>query len=419
MISLKMQKKIIALLVFVILLSSFSHALDTAQIKQGIEQASEQVNDFFSNTTRDEITIVTGSKISIEDKILFNMLKSQVTGIQGIEVDPDTKAVVSSRMKNVVLIGGGKTNLLSKIIMKDLKDKKETVISPLVLVFGKYPDGRKAMIIYSQKEINNNENSAVLKSPLAAIMDKKYVPVAATFISILLLYFWSILGKIVMSLFSDFSSSKVMQNITSKKKIKKKEVHHLKLHEFIDFSEIIALLITSIVFAVTMSWTWSGNLKEFQRMFVINLIIVAVISFLREITRQFICYKNKLRTEYSLWPFGGALTLISTFLGNTFSLVSYTLVDENINEKKFGKITFMISLFTFIAAVIAYILNIFNPGIILQMIFVYCIMMLFIDLFPLAPFAGNDIRKWKFVTWLIFYIIVIVSYIYVNFTAYV
>jgi hypothetical protein len=178
-------------------------------------------------------------------------------------------------------------------------------------------------------------------------------------------------------------------------------------------------VITSVVFAITMSWAWSGNMKEFQRIFVINLIIVAVISFLREIARQFICYKNKLRTEYSFWPFGGVLTLISTFLGNTFSLVSYTLVDDNIDEKKFGKITFMISLFTFIAAVIAYIINIFSPGLILQMIFVYCIMMLFIEMFPMAPFAGNDIRKWKFVTWLVFYIVVIVSYIYVNFTAYV
>ncbi len=417
-----MRGKLFIVFLLLILFTSAIYAIDTTSLKQGIEQASTQVSDFFSTTTRDEVVIITGSSISVEDKILFNLLKSQVNEVQGLEIITDKYALSAEELKgkDFVLIGGEKTNLVSKKLFLEnlLINKDTTTVSPMVLVFAT-ADSRKVMILYSEKEINNNGNKAVEKSPLSNIMDKKYVPAAATFLSILLLYLWSILGKTIMSFISDFTSSKLIQKITAKKKVKKKEVQHLKLHEFIDKTEILALILTTLVFSLTMSWSWSNNMADFKRMLVINLIIVGVISTLRESVRQFSCYKHKLRTEYVFWPFGTILTLISTFFGNTFSLVSYTLLDENDDEKKYGRTSFFISLFTYLFAVIVYIINIFQPNLVLQMIFVYSIMILFIELFPLPPMTGNDIKKWNFSIWLIFYLIVSISYVYMNFTIYV
>jgi hypothetical protein len=414
-------KSFVFLLIFLISISTIA-AIDVSQLKSGIEEASTKVNSFFSQTERQDIIIITGSEISIEDELLFNMLKSQISDIQGLMILSDKQGILKQEIneKDLVLVGGKKTNIVTKELVKD--ESNSVVISPMVLVFYTSPEGKKIMVLYSQKELTNNDNKAAEKSFLSRIMDKKYVPAAATFLSLLLLYLWNIFGKTIMSIISDFSSSKIIQKATAKKKIKKKDIAampHLKLHEFIDKTEIIALFITTIVFAITMSWTWSGDFKEFTRMLVINLIIVGIVSLLRESIRQYMCFKQKLRTEYSFWPFGTILTFVSTCLGNTFSLVSYTLVDENVDAKKFGKISFNISLLTFVAAFIAYIANILNPSLVLQMIFVYAIMMLFIELFPMAPFTGNDIKKWSFSKWLIFYIIVTVCYVYVNFTAYV
>jgi hypothetical protein len=413
------MKSKIALLFILFLFIGCTYALDMANVKQSVEKASSQVTDFFSSVSKEDVIIVTGSRISLEDKILFNMLKSQVNEIQGIQIESDTYGFSQAELskENFVLIGSEKTNIVSKNLSSLLSSGEKTTISPFVLVFSN--NGRKVMVIYSEKEINNNDNKAADRSLLGRIMDKKYVPAAATFLSILLLYLWNIFGKTIMGLISDFSSSKVIQKITEKKKIRKKEVHHLKLHEYVDKGEIIALFLTSVIFAATMSWTWMKDISEFKRMFIINFIIVALISFLRELYRQYSCYKMKVRTEYVFWPFGSIMTIVSTFLGNTFSLASYTLLDENVDEKKFGKISFKISVMTFALAIIAYIINIFSPSLVLQMIFVYSIIVVFIELFPMQPMSGNDIKKWSKLAWIIFYVIVAASYVYMNFTIYV
>jgi hypothetical protein len=413
-----MKNKIILMFFFLVLLNC-TFALDMANIKESVEKASTDVSEFFSSVSKDDLIIVTGSKISLEDKILFNMLKSQVNEVQGIKIESDEYVynLPDLDKQNLILIGGEKTNLVSNKLSALINSGEKNTISPLILVFS--DKERKIMILYSEKEVYNNENQAAERSPLSSIMDKKYVPVAATFLSILILYLWNIFGKTIIGFMSEFSSSKIIQKITEKKKIKKKEAHHLKLHEFIDKAEVIALFLTSVIFATTMSWTWMKNIDEFKRMFVINLIIVALISIAREVYRQYSCYKIKVRTEYVFWPFGSIITFASTFLGNTFSLASYTLLDENADEKKFGKISFKVSVITFFLAIVAYVINIFSPNLILQMIFVYSIIVVFIELFPMPPMPGNDIKKWSKLIWALFYLIVTASYIYMNFTIYI
>ncbi|MFH0875149.1 MAG: hypothetical protein V1859_04365 [archaeon] len=402
------------------ILISFANAED---IKQKIESASSDVTDFFNDVEHENVLIVTGKKISVEDKILFNLIKSNIQIMQAIEVENDE--IASKNMpyngKTLILLGSEKTNIMSKKILGEDVKKNTSRYSPLILEYVITGNNDKALIIYSEKEVENNENSAVSKSPLSKIIDKKYVPIAATTASVLLLYLWSIIGKTLMSLFNDFVSSKVLGRATKDKKVSEhKKNRELKIHKLLSRNEIIALILSILIFSVTMSFAWSKNLPEFVKMLLLNFVIVAAVTLIRELFRQAICFKQKIKTEYMLWPFGAALTLISTYLGNTFSLVSYTLVDDTItDEKKFGKLAFLISLVTFIAGFIAYVINIFVPSLVMQMIFVYCIMAVFIEFFPMAPFAGNDMRKWNFTIWLVGYLVVFASYVFTNFTIYV
>jgi hypothetical protein len=202
--------------------------------------------------------------------------------------------------------------------------------------------------------------------------------------------------------------------------VQKKHLHKLRLHEYLTYPEIIAMFLTTLVFSITMSWSYSDNLKDFLSVFQISIAVVGCVTFAREIVRLYLCYKHKIRSEYVFWPFGTVITFISTFLGNTFSLVSYTLVDtEGHNEKTFGQVSFFISLFTLLTGLTAYILNIFAPSVVLQMLFVYCVMAVFIEMFPLAPMAGADVLKWKKVGWIVFYLICFGMYVTMNFTSYV
>ena len=76
-------------------------------------------------------------------------------------------------------------------------------------------------------------------------------------------------------------------------------------------------------------------------------------------------------------------------------------------------------MFTFGLAILAYILNVLFPSLIMQMIFVFSIMIVFIEMFPMSPMPGEDIKKWNFTVWLISYIVIILAYIGLNFSVYI
>ncbi|MEM2131070.1 MAG: hypothetical protein QXM96_04285 [Candidatus Woesearchaeota archaeon] len=411
------KKNLLFVLVFIVFINFY---YVNADLNENINKASTEIGDFFNEIEHKDITIITGSKISIEEKMLFNLIKSNIVDLQGIEIITDDYELENQekyKNKNLVLIGSEKTNIITNKIKPSLNNQKKKSYSPLNIVFSEY-NNKKIMIAYSEKEDKNTDNNILEKSFLSNFIDKKYVPFVASFLSILFLYLWNILIKTGFQLGNDLISSKILQKIVSKKKSKKKYLETKKLHQFIEKSEIFAFFLYTIITAIILSYAWSSSKKEFFDLLIINLFIIGFITFIREFARQYYCYKDKVNSEFAFWPFGSLLTLISTFLGNTFSLSCYTLVDEN-HEKKFGKVSFYISLYTLIMFFISYFFNIIFPSIILQMIFVYSIFVLFIDLFPLSPMSGNDIIKWNFLSWLIIYLIVFVSYIYINFTAYV
>jgi hypothetical protein len=413
-----MGKKLVYFIIFLVALSLVKADYIT-DAKQEIDNATLEISSFFYDIPKQDFKIVTGSRISVEERLLFNLMKSSMSQAQGTEIEPDSHTIIDNDYNTLILIGSARTNLLSKKLLEEDKALKlnTSVHPPVVIDFLKLGDGKKAIILYSQKEILNNENTAAEKSFLSKFIDKKYVPVAATFVSLLLLYLWSIFGKTLLSIISDLASSKVITKVTKDKKVKKKHLHELKLHEFMMPSEIIAYLVSVVVFSLVMSYSYSSDLIEFKKMILLNLLVVAGVTIIREAIRLFYCYKEKIRTQFVFWPFGTIITFVSTFLGNTFSLVSYTLVDtEHQDEKKFGKISFLISIFTLISAYVSYLINILMPSLFMQMIFVYCIMVVFIELFPISPMAGADIKKWNRFTWLILYFIAVSSYILMNFS---
>jgi len=392
------------LLVFLLLMPFVS--ADLSDTDQKMDEASAIITDFFSEFNNNEMVIIQGSKVSLEEKMIFGLIKERNAQLQGIDVKPDTY----SDSKLAYILIGQKTNAYSKNL--DINESTTKDFSPVILKYGTLISGEKFLIAYSEREDKNNQNHAVLKSPLAGIVPPVFIPIIAVSASILLLYLWSILGNTLGNLFSDYVSSKMLRKKTKKKKIKK--------GEFLRFSEVLAFILTVVLFALEMSWNWSEDLGEFWGLLLLNILIVGAVMFVREFVRLIFCHKKKLKSEYVLWPVGSIVTIISTWLGNTFALASYTLLDEDVEDiKKFGKAAFLINLFTFITAFVAYILNIFFPSVFLQMYFVYCMMILFLEMFWMKPMPGNDIKRWNFPIWLIFYLIVVASYIYTNFTVYV
>jgi len=262
------------------------------------------------------------------------------------------------------------------------------------------------------------ENKAAEKSPLSSIIDKKYVPVIATAVSVFFIFLWNILGSSFYQFINDFFASYVRGKKSKDKKVRKNKDFSFKLIKNMDIKEIVSIFLAIIIFAVSMSWTWSIDISGFIELFFINILVVSFIIGLRESCRLYLSHKKMLKTEYVFWPFGALLTLGSTFLGNTFSLTYYIVFENEDNAKKFGEMYFYIYLLLYGLSLSTFILNFLVPSVVLQMIFVFTIMGVFVFMTPIKPMTGYNIKNWNFKIFLIFYVIVSISYLIMNFSIY-
>ena len=73
----------------------------------------------------------------------------------------------------------------------------------------------------------------------------------------------------------------------------------------------------------------------------------------------------------------------------------------------------------YVICLICFVMNFLYPSVFLQMAYVFIIMSLFIDMTPLEPLDGKDVKIWNKTKWAIFYVIVIFSYLIMNFSIYV
>jgi Zn-dependent protease len=111
------------------------------------------------------------------------------------------------------------------------------------------------------------------------------------------------------------------------------------------------------------------------------------------------------------------MMFVSTAIGNTFSLAANHHYDEK-DIKKCGKVSFIVSLVLYILVFIIFMINIYYPSTILQMIIIVTILNLFIDMFPLNPMDGYEVRHWNIYLWLSLYIIIFISYVIIYFNLY-
>ncbi len=243
-------------------------------------------------------------------------------------------------------------------------------------------------------------------------INKDYIIPIAIVVSISLLFLLNLLVEFL----SDYSSERAIEYRKDKKDKKTgKKTKDTQLSSFLSIKEFFTVIISSIVLALVLTWTWAPDLNFFWETFVIVLVIVLAIIFFKEGLRSYLSYKHKFQSEYYMWPLGIAMMFVSTFLGNTFSLSANHHYEESADIKKCGKITFIVSLVLYAILLIVFLANLYYPSAILQMIIIVSVLNLFIDLFPFKPMDGHEIRHWNIFLWAGLYIVVIITYIVVYF----
>jgi hypothetical protein len=258
------------------------------------------------------------------------------------------------------------------------------------------------------------ENNAIEKSPLSIILPKETVPLVATIISVTTIGLWQLFGSMIIEFFSNYSSERIIdfrentRGLSSR--FNKVRIPFMPLSAM----ELFNIFIAVIVFSIALSWTWGSSVSEILSLFLLNIVIIGIIYIFRELLRVHYSSKLHIRTYHNLWPFGTILTIISSFLGNTFSLASYNTA-ENEDDGRYAQILFNSNIIFYSIATVTFIMNLLVPHVIFQMIFIFLIMTLTIGMTPLKPMDGDIIRKWNTKKFMTFYLIILVSYVFMIF----
>lgn len=257
---------------------------------------------------------------------------------------------------------------------------------------------------------SNLTNKIGDRSLFGGLSDNEYLNVgAATILSIILLF----LLNLFVEFASDMASEKVKGRVEDAKLAKAKASGSLGSR--LSGKEFLAVILASLLFAFAITWSWVPSLNEFLGFFAIVLIISFVLFFVRESIRRMLCQKNKVCSTFYLWPVGAVMMLGSTFIGNTFSMAANHIYDESADIKRYGRVSFLVSGFLFLAVLLGLALNMIIPSALIQIIVITVVLNLFIDLFPLKPMDGYEIWHWNKPVYVILYILVIITYVLVYF----
>jgi hypothetical protein len=384
------------------------------------ETAKSRIKTYLEPYTVNNILIIKGSQLSIQDNLILSMVASQIENADEIKkvTDNQTNDILLENYDLLILLGSKKSNTYTYELQStnNYIETSSFKSIPFIIHFGiDNQQDKNVLIAYLESEANNQQNYGAEKSPLNGLIDKKIIPIVATSISIILIYIWSVIGNTVTEFIFDFISEHIAE-----RKMKKIKKSTLKLEEKqyanMLWKETLTTILAIIIFSVAMSWTWSADMTEFQQLFLLNIFIISIVFILRESIRIHLSKKYEMQTRHVFWPFGALLTLGSTILGNTFSLASFTMLDNDEQQKQFGKMYYFIFKLFYGLSLIFFIINFFFPAVYLQMSFVFLMMSIVIDMTPIEPMDGHDVRFWNKRKWLGFYIIVIISYIFMNFS---
>jgi hypothetical protein len=375
------------------LLSPSVFALDTGDLEP-------RIRSFIGD---DVAIIVMGKYVTPMELQLFNYLRDQYPDIADKEVINDSQY---TGYTPAIIIGGTMQNSVQipEPYAKNVTDLALARIEFLETEKGKY------IIIKSKLSDTNYPRTNLKNSPLAKYMPEQYVPVGAAAVSVAMLSIWNFIfmhgRKIIKSIVSD----RIMKFVKKKEfrpNFKGIMIKGVKIR----YREWNAILLSALIFALSVTYSFLTDLNALE-LVMINLIVNSIIYASGNIIRLIYDKKYKHDTEYVFWYWGGLATLVSGWLGSTFSLAGYT-VSEKESENE-NRISFNINLVTYLIGIGFFIWNLLTPSKILQMSMLLAISGAFFHMLPMKPFKGYNLIRWSPWRWTIFFIPLFLTYVLVS-----
>jgi hypothetical protein len=169
----------------------------------------------------------------------------------------------------------------------------------------------------------------------------------------------------------------------------------------------VAVGISAVIFALALAFSFTNFFVFFFLHILVNCFVYAITT----LTRLFMDKHFNMHREYKVWWWGAFITILTGFLGNTFSLAGYIVSDKE-NSKHQGMINLLVSgIFASFSLFFVY-LHYATSALFFRMCMVLMLSITTIDLLPFEPFSGKAIYNWNKRNWLFVFIPVALMYFF-------
>src|SRR5271157_2920138 len=354
--------------------------------------------------------LVMGHGTDLTESLLADNIKASNPILSTVKEANDTPATLSDVQGGeyvlVVLIGGPEQNNITRWVKANgYLNESQDLYDEFTVEDGK--GNGVVYVVISDKEgyVQTLQRQNVLSSPLSSIIPPQYVPAAATLITLILLALVN-LTKTVMG----FKASDVGRK---GKRIGENAIRIMG----VNLVEVAAILGASLVLGLSISWQYFANSTELGYWLVLNTIICLVAGTLHEIVHRIFAHIFKIKIEYRFWPEGSFLTLVSSYLGNAFSVQAFLLeeIPEDVEKWKVGLMKLAGPVVSAVIMVVFAVMNHITPSPIYQIIYSTSALWAMAEMLPFSGLDGKDIREWNNTVWTIFFVIIGIAYIVVTF----
>ena len=392
--------------------SSVQHEINAIQ-----EDINKEFADIFSaDNPQDKMMVIIGEQVNGVEKLVIEIIKKRVKKpeLTPLVVKYESNEVLEEAeqtSKVIFLIGGPAQNSITKEFVKQgfVQIPQLDKSKALVLARGKNKKDTKVVVLSDLRGFNNIERESARLSPLAKFMPVKYVPVAASLIGVLLVY---------LTKFLKVYGGKYITSIGKKSaEVKEQYLGFMINHLHIKVREYLAILIGASIYGLAIALSYTGLQSTMLKTFQITLLSCLIIFGVKESIRFVMSYFTKIHAEFVFWVSGGVIALLSGYLGNTMNTVAYIIEfkDKHFSFEKLTKIKYIVVLITFFLGTTFFLMNLLFPAKLYQMIMASATTSGMAEMFPFKPLGGKDIKVWKPRVWYLTFIIMVVSYVMINF----
>ena len=353
---------------------------------------------------------VMGSDIDLAERLLFESVKLENQWFSRVPQANDTidtlHGIEGGGYSFVMLIGGPAQNNITRMASeRGWFNESYSVEGGFIIETGRINNGTLILSISGKKGYFDKPDAGLALSPLAAVVPKEYIPATATGISLLLLALFNVLRTIY--------EFKALDYGRKGKKVGEGALYY----RGINMTEMGAIAGASLILGISISWQYFGPSVEFLKWVLINSLICLFAAIMHEVTHRVFAHAFKMKVEYRFWPAGSALTLISSYLGNAFSVQGFVLeeIDPGTPKWKVGLMKLSAPLVSTAIMIIFALLNYQSPSIIYQTVYATSALWAIAEILPFSGLDGKDIKDWSHTVWFLAFTFISGSYIIVTF----